>query len=417
VRAWLPPAAAPPPSPVALALADAASEVERLRQQQTGQPGQGRQTAWLRERPLLIVWNNTPDQMTALVAGPSWLAQVAPVWRALNITLVLVDKESHVVAGPPERLPDPVVVRQATDTGLPWTMRIASADPAKELAMLAGYRRLALVGLALIGVLVLTGGYLVERALARELAAARLQADFVATVSHEFRSPLTSMKHLLEMLEQGAVPSEDRRHRYYQVLSGETERLRQLVENLLNFRRMEAGRAEYRFEPVDAVAMVEHVAADFRAQLTSSDRLVVSTDNRDVRVSADREALSRALWNLLDNAAKYSPGSAPIHLSVAADDKHVRIAVRDQCGGIPPDEQKEIFKKFYRGVVARRSGVKGTGIGLATVDYIVRAHHGEIQLDSTLGEGCTFTIVLPVGRSRESGGSQSSDPRIPNPDS
>jgi signal transduction histidine kinase len=163
---------------------------------------------------------------------------------------------------------------------------------------------------------------------------------------------------------------------------------------------MEAGRAEYRFEPVDAGALVGHVAADFGAQLTSSDRLVVSTDARDVLVSADREALSRALWNLLDNAAKYSPESTPIHLSVAADDEHVRIAVRDRCGGIPADEQKEIFKKFYRGAVATKSGVKGTGIGLATVDYIVRAHHGEIRLESTPGEGCTFTIVVPAAMVR-----------------
>ena len=396
VRAWLPPAAAPPADPLALALTDAAGDVDQMRHEKGVLPGQGRQAAWLHDRPLLIVWANTPREMVALVAGPSWFAQTASLSKTLNVALALVDGQSHVVAGAPERLAGPVVVRQPADSGLPWTLRIASADPAKELALLSGHRRLALAGLMLLGILILTGGYLVERALARELAAARLQADFVATVSHEFRSPLTSMKHLLEMLEQGAVTSEDRRHRYYQVLSGETERLRRLVENLLNFRRMEAGKAEFRFEPVDAVDLIERVAADFRAQLASSDRLVVSADAHGVRVGADREAMSRALWNLLDNAAKYSPESAPIHLDLAADDRHVRISVRDHGPGIPPAERKQIFKRFYRGADTMKSGVKGTGIGLATVHLIVRAHHGEIHLDTPPGNGCTFTIVLPA---------------------
>ena len=402
-RGWLPPASAPPPGPDALALADAAGEVERLRQGQNGQPGQGRQTFWLHDRPLLIVWENTPRQMTALIQGAPWLQQSASLWKSMNVTVALADRESHAVIGKPGQLRGPVVVRPTADTGLPWTMRVASADPARELAMFAGYRRLALVGLGLIGVLVLTGGYLVERALARELAAARLQAEFVATVSHEFRSPLTSMKHLLEMLNHGAVPSEDRRRRYYEVLLGETQRLHQLVENLLNFRRMEAGKAEYRLEPMDARALVEQVAEDFRAQLPSRDRLVVMASDGAPCVMADREALARAVWNLLDNAAKYSPEASPIHLNLAADGKHVRISVRDHGPGIPPDEQKQIFTKFYRGAGARNSGVKGTGIGLATVLYIVRAHHGEVRLDSTPGDGCTFSIVLPASRDRGSG--------------
>jgi signal transduction histidine kinase len=367
VRAWLPPAAAPPADPLVLALTDAAGDVDRLRHETGVLPGQGRQAAWLHDRPLLVVWANTPREMMALVAGPSWFAQTASLSKTLNVALALVDGQSHVVAGAPQQLAGPVVVRRPADSGLPWTLRIASADPAKELALLSGSRRLALGGLILLGILILTGGYLVERALARELAAVRLQADFVATVSHEFRSPLTSMKHLLEMLEQNAVTSEDRRHRYYEVLSGETERLRQLVENLLNFRRMEAGRAEFRFEPVDAVDLVERVAADFRAQLASSDRLVVSADAHGLRVSADREAMSRALWNLLDNAAKYSPREPPITVEAESSTAGITIRVHDEGGGIPIEEQQRIFDKFVRGASARAGGSKGTGLGLAMV--------------------------------------------------
>jgi signal transduction histidine kinase len=159
---------------------------------------------------------------------------------------------------------------------------------------------------------------------------------------------------------------------------------------------MEEGKVEYRFEAVDASGLVEHIAEDFGAQLASRDRLVVSLDGRDARVKADREALARALRNLLDNAAKYSPETAPIHLGLAVDGTHVSISVRDHGPGIPPDERKAIFRKFYRGAGAAKSGVKGTGIGLATVAHIVRAHHGEIRLDTAPGEGSTFTIALPI---------------------
>lgn len=397
-RAWLPPDAAIAPSPAALALADAVGEIELLGQQQNGQPGQGRKTAWLHNRPVLIVWNNAPEQMTALVAGPAWLERWSALWKNQNVALALSDAESHTVLGPPEMLSRPLVVRQPAETGLPWTLRIASADSAKEFALLSSQRKVVLSGLAFIGILILVGGYLVARALSRELAVARLQTDFVAAVSHEFRSPLTSMKHLLEMLAQGAVTSEDRRQRYYEVLGRETDRLHRLVENLLNFRRMEAGVAEYHFEPLNAHALVASVAAEFGSRLASRERLSVSMEGQGVHVSGDREALARALWNLLDNAAKYSPDSTPIHLELAADDKSVSIRVRDQGAGIPSAEQKEIFKKFYRGAGTRKSGVKGTGIGLATVQYIIRAHRGEISLDSKPGDGSTFTIVLPLFR-------------------
>ncbi len=397
-RAWLPLPQASPPGSVIVALAEAAGEVDRLRQQHGTQPGGGRISVRFHDSPMVIVWENTPKEITALVRGPSWFTEAASLWSRLDVAVALVDRESQAVFGEPGRLRSPVVMRPAADTGLPWTLRVASADPDRELASLSGRRKMTLAGLALLSVLVLAGGYLVERAVARELVAARLQADFVATVSHEFRSPLTSMKHLLEMLEDGAVPGEERRQRYYRVLSGETERLRQLVENLLDFRRMEEGKIEFRLEPLDASGLVEQVAEDFGAQLASRDRLVVSLDGRETRVKGDRAALGRALLNLLDNAAKYSPETAPIHIRLTVDQRHVLISVRDHGPGIPPDERKAIFRKFYRGAGAAKSGVKGTGIGLATVSHIVRAHHGEVRLETAPGEGSTFTIALPFVR-------------------
>jgi signal transduction histidine kinase len=158
---------------------------------------------------------------------------------------------------------------------------------------------------------------------------------------------------------------------------------------------MEEGKVEYRFEPLEANEFVGQVAEEFCAQLPSRERLAVSLDGRKALVKGDRVALARALRNLLDNAAKYSPESAPIHLSLAVDGERALISVRDHGPGIPPAEQKAVFRKFYRGAGAAKSGVKGTGIGLATVSHIVRAHRGEVRLNSVPGDGCTFTIVLP----------------------
>jgi signal transduction histidine kinase len=115
---------------------------------------------------------------------------------------------------------------------------------------------------------------------------------------------------------------------------------------------------------------------------------------------ADRDAFGRALWNLLDNAAKYSPADAPIHVGLGRENGRVAISVRDQGCGVAPADRERIFQKFVRGAGARESGIKGTGVGLAMVDRIVRAHGGEIRLDSEPGNGSTFTMLLPAAEPR-----------------
>jgi signal transduction histidine kinase/tetratricopeptide (TPR) repeat protein len=396
VRAWLPESDAAAPPARALALADAVEEAAVLRQRMQQQPGRGRIACWLSETPVLIVWENTSDRLTALATGPGYFEQWKDLWKSQNAAIALSGPESHPVLGkaPPDGLP--WAVRSPDQTGLPWTLQVASADIAQESGLAAGRRRVVLTGLAVVGILIVAGGFLVARARAGELAVARMQSDFVAAVSHEFRSPLTSMRHLLELLEQGDVPSEERRQEFYRVLSRETMRLHRLVEHLLNFRRLEDGKAEYQFESVCVTGLVESVAEDFAREPGACVRLTVAAATGKAKVIADREAIERALWNLLDNAAKYSPDSAPIRLEAVAENGSVFIQVRDRGPGIPQAEQKEIFRKFYRGADAKRSGVKGTGIGLATVACILRAHRGEVLVDSRPGEGSTFTIVLPL---------------------
>ncbi len=357
----------------------------------------GRRCLWVYNQSILLLWNSSPDRLVALVAGPRYLeSKWARTWRNLDVIVSLVDSDSHNVL---QSLPSNSLqqaIRPSSLTGLPWTLRIASSDPEADLAQGAGRRRLLLAGLTMMGIILLAGGYVTTRAVSRELAVSRLQTDFVSAVSHEFRTPLTSILHLTDSLDRGIVSEENRRKQYYAALAYEAMRLHRLVESLLNFGRMEAGVFEYRFEEVDLADMTREVVEEFRKEFVSSGHHFELRSERDLPLlRIDRDALSRALWNLLDNAVKYSPGQSTIWTSLKREEKCFVLSVRDQGPGISLEEQKKIFNKFMRGAAGRALGVKGTGIGLALVRHTVSAHGGEVQIDSRPGDGSTFSIVLP----------------------
>jgi two-component system phosphate regulon sensor histidine kinase PhoR len=177
----------------------------------------------------------------------------------------------------------------------------------------------------------------------------------------------------------------------------ESDRLARLVENILDFSRMEEGRREYRYEPLDPTPWLRKLAADFEAEIAVSG-VAVEADIADglPAVSADREALGSAVRNLLDNAVKYSPGAKTVWLDASAEGGEIRIAVRDRGVGISEQDRKHIFDRFYRadGEISKR--VKGAGLGLSLVRYIVTAHGGTVECQSRVGEGSTFKIRLPA---------------------
>jgi two-component system phosphate regulon sensor histidine kinase PhoR len=256
-------------------------------------------------------------------------------------------------------------------------------------------RRLLLAGLVLAAILVLTTGYALTRSLAHELDAARLKSDFVAAVSHEFRTPLATLQQLTENLADGRVSTDERRSAYYQTQRRSTNRLSRLVERLLDFGRMEAGALRYHFEPVNLGSLARDVVDEFEnVAATSRHELTISVDPELPEVYADPEALGQALWNLIDNAIKYSPERSKVEVDIRQEDGLAAIRVRDTGPGIEPQDKKRIFRKFFRGSAAAGTHKKGAGIGLAMVDYIVRAHRGRIRVESEPGEGSVFTILL-----------------------
>ncbi|HEY5551441.1 MAG TPA: HAMP domain-containing sensor histidine kinase, partial [Opitutaceae bacterium] len=287
-------------------------------------------------------------------------------------------------------------VRTAAETRLPWTIQLF---PSAEAAFpVDSPRRSLLLGMAAVLTLVwIAGAAFIVRAIGREARVAQLQSDFVAAVSHEFRSPLSSLCQISEMLSADRLNSEDRRRESYGVLTRESERLRRLVEGLLDFQRFEAGAAVYHFEPVEIGSFLKSIVADFRERVAAIGYTIEMTGaGGEHYVRADREALARAIWNLLDNAVKYSPDCRTVWVDVEHSEHRVTIVVRDRGLGIPRSEQRHIFEKFVRGADSKARRIKGTGIGLAMVRHIVKAHGGEILLASQPGEGSRFAMIFPL---------------------
>lgn len=253
--------------------------------------------------------------------------------------------------------------------------------------------------LAIVVALLVFGSYFSVRILKTELAVAQMKSDFVSTVSHEFRSPLTGINQLGEMLRDERVKDEPTRRQYYEMIVSETKRLRRLVENVLDLSRMEEGRKQYQFERFETSSWLQQLADDFRDEVAPARFSVeVSVPENLPVLVGDREALTRAVHNLLDNAVKYSKDSKAVWLDATASDGLLSISVRDRGVGIRDEDKEHIFERFYRGRSELRQKVKGVGLGLNLVQHIVMAHGGSVDFESKEGEGSTFTIRLKVGK-------------------
>jgi len=246
--------------------------------------------------------------------------------------------------------------------------------------------------------LLMAGGiFLTYRNVSKEMALAKLKSDFVSNVSHELRTPLSLIRLYAETLEMGRLPSQEKREEYYCIIRKESERLTALINNILDFSRIEAGRKEYDFRQTDIGELVRNTLDSYRYQIEQngfSFQQHIANDLPPLRV--DREAMARSLLNLVNNALKYSQNEKFIGVNLYRENGSVKLEVVDHGIGIPHPEQQKIFEKFYRVGDPLVHNTKGSGLGLALVRHIVEAHGGAVQVESDPGQGSKFTITLPV---------------------
>lgn len=257
------------------------------------------------------------------------------------------------------------------------------------------YRNLVLIGL--LDLVLIAGAWFVFRTVRREVELAQLKSDFVSNVSHELKTPLSLIRMFGETLQMKRIPSEEKKQEYYDTLVQETERLTRLVNNILNFSRMEAGKKEYHLLEAGLNDIVEHVLQSYETHLAHHGFAVTSRlDEGLPAIIADTESISEALLNIIDNAVKFSDQKKSIAISTGTADGMVYADVQDQGIGIDPQHQKRIFEKFYRVSSGLVHSTKGSGLGLSLVKHIMDAHRGTVTVKSEPGKGSTFRLSFPI---------------------
>jgi len=265
-------------------------------------------------------------------------------------------------------------------------------------------KHFALTSYGILGALslLLAGGLaLTYRNVSKEIALARVKSDFVSNVSHELRTPLALIRLYAETLEMGRVKSPDKYQEYYQIIRKESERLTSLINNILDFSRIEAGRKEYEFRDTDLRELVANTMESYRYQIEQQGFTLEEKIDPVPALKVDREAMARSLVNLVNNALKYSQDQKYVGVNLYRDNGSVKLEVVDHGIGIPPQEQEKIFEKFYRVGDPLVHNTKGSGLGLSLVHHIVHAHGGDVQVESVPGRGSKFTISIPVQPSHD----------------
>jgi len=251
--------------------------------------------------------------------------------------------------------------------------------------------------LGALSVFMVGGIWLTYRNVSREMNLARLKSDFVANVSHELRTPLALIRLYAETLELGRLTAKEKYQEYFRIIREESERLTALINNILDFSRIDAGRKEYEFEETNLAELVHSTLDSYRFQIQQNGFGFEENISSDIPpVKVDREAIARSLLNLVNNALKYSKDQKYIGVSLYRVNGSVNLEVRDRGIGIPANEHEKIFEKFYRCGDPLVHNVKGSGLGLSLVRHIARAHGGDVLVESAPDKGSKFTIALPL---------------------
>ncbi len=326
------------------------------------------------------------------IAGPNAPPSAMSFVDEKSLPLVFFDRELLEYAAPYEQARETWRVR--TGYGVQTIPEIVSASTQPQLALM------------IVLALVMAGGvFFVAGAAAREVRVAELKSNFVASVSHDLKTPLALIQLFAETLELGRVRTQERAQEYYRIINTEARKLTRLIENILDFSKMEAGLRPYRMAPVDLGKLTNQVLSEMNSQFNQAHFDVQTRVDQNLPpVMVDEDAVEQALENLLVNAIKYSGPSRSINVQVGREKDHVSVSVIDRGIGISRREQKKIFRKFYRIDSGLDGGPQGCGLGLAIVDHTMRGHGGFVRVDSEPDRGSTFSLHFPIAADASAAG-------------
>jgi signal transduction histidine kinase len=345
-------------------------------------------------RPVLatLTWNI--DVLCEAILARTFRALEAP-----TILAVLDERDRPLFSKEPLAGADRVLVVPFRERLATWRLAVYQAP---GLSPRQAVRRQVMLFTVAYGVLlavIVVGLVVTWRLMRREAEMAQLKSDFVANVSHDLKTPLSVIRMFGETLEMGRVTEPGQRQEYYRVIARESERLSRLIENVLDFARIEGGRRTYAIVPTPVEPLIRDMLDAFEHPLTSEGfKVEVLTPPDLPEVPLDGEAIAQALANLVDNAIKYSGEHKVLTVRARVVSDELALSVADAGVGIPREEQAKIFEKFYRAGRSERQGRRGSGVGLTLVRHIVEAHGGRVTVESAPGTGSCFTLWLPLRR-------------------
>jgi signal transduction histidine kinase len=361
------------------------------------------------ERIMLLFWKKLgEDRIVGCAVREAWLRQriVELMPRTVTDTRILTILDQN---GTP--LQHPEIVNRYAQAGEPffdveitgmlpkWRVAVFLAAPS-VIASKASTRVLGIgVLVAILFLTLVVGGTIIIRALHSELTLARQRTTFVANVSHELKTPLTSIRLFAEILREKRQPDPEKQRQYLDIMVSETERLTRLINNVLDFSRASRGKRMYSKRMMDVAGVCREITENQRLRLEHAGFSVsFESGANEAWYNIDAEAVKQALLNLLSNAEKYSPKEKWIRVTVAADRSAITVRVEDHGIGIPEKDEENIFKPFFRVDDSLTASVRGTGLGLTISRQIIQDHGGEILHRPNTPCGSVFTIMLPFGK-------------------
>lgn len=279
----------------------------------------------------------------------------------------------------------------------PWKLEIRKNPEPALAAFLQSGAGLPVIFLIMIAVWLITGLIFTVYTLNAEIKLSRMKTRFISNVSHEFKSPVTSIRHMSELLKLKRVRTEEKKDEFYDSMIDQCDHLTYLIGNILDFSRIEEEMKKFHFESVNLVDLIENIVAIYRNRLSESGlTLSFTKENTIPEIIADKDAIRQVVSNLLDNACKYAAAGKRIDVNLTSDSSEVCLEIKDYGSGIPKSEQEKIFERFYRIDDSKNVGIKGSGIGLTLVRKIIESHHGRVELKSKMGEGSSFFVFIPL---------------------